>query len=432
MERLPGGLIVLGAAPEALRNGDVHYKFRQSSHFLYLTGVEEPGYALLLDPRRKREILFVPKLTQEHAVWLGHIPSREEAAARFGFKDVRYRSALPKAVAAAKKGYREIYAAKEIAPEIREAAGRAGLRPKAIEEALSELRAVKSAAEIELLREANQVTAQGHLAAMRAARPGMREYQVQAELEREFLRGGLAHMGYSSIVAAGRNSAVLHYHRNSARILDGDLLLVDAGAECRGYTADVTRTFPVRGRFSPRQREIYELVLSAQKECIARSVPGITSGELHRHSCLVLGQGLLDLGLAKGTAEELVETEAIRVFYPHGLTHMLGLDVHDVQGGRKRRVPPSKGTKKLRFNARLEPGFVITMEPGLYFVPALLDDPKVRRKHKGRINFEKAGAYKNFGGIRIEDDICVQPSGPPLNLTIAPKEIADVEAACGR
>ncbi len=429
MKRLPDGLIAVGSAPEILRNGDVNYFYRQASNFLYLTGIEQPGFALLLDPRKKREILFVPKLTQLHAVWLGHIPSKEEAAREYGIQDVRFLDELPATLKALRNGHRKCYAGKEILPRIKKTLGRTKIDAAGLDEAFAELRAVKKPGEIKKIRKANQVTTRGHLAAMRAARPGMYEYEVQAELEREFLRGGLFQKGYSSIVAGGKNSAVLHYHHNHSKLKAGDLLLIDAGAECLGYTADVTRTFPVSGKFTRKQKDVYEAVLAAHKKSMDKARPGITSLELHQYSCRIVAEGLRNLGILKGSTDELVESEAVRVFYPHGLTHMLGLDVHDVQGGKKRAIKVP-GKKKVRFNAKLEPGFVITIEPGIYFIPALLNDPKVRRKHAGRIDFGKAEKFLDFGGIRIENDVLVREKGPPKDLTSVPREVKEIEKIC--
>lgn len=425
--RLPDGLIVLAAAPQILRNGDVHFPYRQASDFLYLTGVEEPGYALLIDPEGA-EALFVPKLTQAHAVWMGRIPDLKEAREAFGVRDVRYREELPAVLRKWARGRAVVHADPRAAGLARRAVGARRVRTSELKEALQELRIVKTPGEIALLKRASAATAAGHLAAMRAARPGLYEYQVQAELEREFQRTGCPQRGYSSIVAGGANSAVLHYHHNSARLVRGDLLLVDAGAEYRGYTADVTRTFPVSGRFTRRQRDVYEVVLEAQGRCIDLVRPGRTSIELQGRAETVLAEGLRSLGFLKGGTDELVETGAIRVFFPHGIGHTLGLDVHDVQGGRRRRLPrPRIG--KLRFRARFEPGFVITVEPGVYFIAALLQDPEKRRRHRGRIDFDRAEGFLDFGGVRIEDDLVVRAAGPPENLTRVPKSVDDVEAA---
>jgi Xaa-Pro aminopeptidase len=429
MKQLPEGLVVLSAAPEVLRNGDVHHRYRQGSDFLWLTGIESPGYALLLDPRRGEVTLFVPRPSPRHAIWLGPIPSLAEARKAFGIADVRRIDELP-AVIRRRTTRATIHADRHALRAVRRAAPQARVSSAALIEAIAELRVVKDAGEIALLREASAATAAGHAAAMRRARPGWFEYQVQAELEREFARAGCTQVGYGSIVAAGANAAVLHYQANEARLRRGELLLVDAGAECHGYTADVTRTFPVSGRFTARQREVYEIVLAAQERCIDAVRAGRTSLDLQRLSEEVLAEGLRGLRLLKGGVDELVETEAVRVFYPHGIGHSLGLDVHDVEGGKRRRLPRPRFAR-VRFRARLEPGFVITIEPGIYFMPALLHDPGVRRRHRGRVDFARAEAYLPLGGVRIEDDVVVRRSGPPQNLTRVPKTVAAVEAACG-
>ena len=429
-KRLPDGLIVLSAAPEAIRNGDVTHPYRQGSDFLWLTGVEAPGYALVIDPRHGDAALFIPKLTQDHAVWMGHIPSLREARDAFGIADVRYHDELPKAVRSLARGHRRAYADRGSASVVGRAARRLRLDRPALRDALDELRVVKDAGEVALLRKASAATDAGHRAAMRLARPGLFEYELQAEMEREFRLAGCPELGYGSIVAAGRNGAVLHYHANSDKLRAGDLMLIDAAAEHHGYTADVTRTFPVSGRFTRKQRDVYEVVLAAQERCIDAARAGRTSMDLQLLSEETLAEGLRGLGLLKGNVRELVDTQAVRVFYPHGIGHTLGLDVHDVKGGKKRLLPKPR-TGKLRFRARLEPGFVITIEPGVYFIPALLHDPEVRKKHRGRVDFAKAETYLALGGVRIEDDVVIRRDGPPLNLTPTPKTVAAVEAACG-
>lgn len=431
MKRLPDGLVVLHAEAPARRNGDVDYRFRQGSDFLYLTGVPEPGYALVLDPKRQEETLFVPRLTQAHAVWLGHMPDLQEARRSFGIEKVAYIDALPKALRSRAASYRVAYADRRSRGPVAGAARRLRVDALELREAFAELRIVKDEAEVRLLQKASAATAKGHLAAMRAAHPGMWEYQVQAEMEAVFRAQGCPETGYDSIVAGGRNAAVLHYHHNHDRLRPGDLLLIDAGAEYRGYSADVTRAFPVSGRFRPRQREVYELVLRAQLACLDFARAGVASMDLQRRAEEVLAEGLRDLRLLKGPTEELVETQAVRVFFPHGIGHTLGLDVHDTQGGRRRRLPRGK-SGRLRFRARLEPGFVITIEPGVYFMPVLLHDRDVRRKHRGRIDFGRAEQFLEVGGVRIEDNVVVTRTGPPRNLTPVPKTVAQVEAACAR
>ncbi len=429
MARLPDGLILLSGGVPVARNHDVEYPFRQKSDFLYLTGAEEAGCYLLLEPGRRKSTLFIPKIDNHHRVWLGHVPGPAEARHLFGVANVAYASELGPALKRARKSARRCYADPEAWRRYKADLRLPNAAP-ALRDALDELRAVKTAAEIRLMRAANAASAKAHRAVMAAARPGLYEYEIQAVFEAECLKQGLGRLAYPSIVAAGANAAVLHYSRNNARMKSGDLLLIDAGAENKGYAADITRTFPVSGRFTPRQRDVYSLVLETQKRCITMTRAGVNSADLHVRSMWFIAEGLKSLGLLKGETSGLVEGGAVRIFYPHGLTHMLGLDVHDVTGGKKRRAKnPNK--VPVRFVAKLEPGFVVTMEPGVYFIKALLQDPAVRRKYKGSVNFAKAESFLDFGGVRIEDDILVT-RGAPVNLTDVPKEIKDVEEACRR
>ena len=428
--RLPDGLTLVSGGRHVARNRDVDYVFRQRSDFLYLTGVEEAGCALLIDPKRRRHTLFLPRIDNHHRVWLGHVPDARQAKTLYGFSRVLYTDQIPAAVKQARAGYRRAYADEAVYRKAKKTL-KLQNRPAALRDALDELRACKTPEELEFMRRASEVSGRAHVAVMRATRPGMREYEVQAVFESECLRAGFKHLAYPSIVAAGANAAVLHYHANNAELKDNALLLIDAGAECKGYAADITRTFPVSGRFTRRQRDIYSIVLETQKRCIQKARPGIVSADLHVYSMTIIAEGLKSLGLLRGDTSGLIENGAVRLFYPHGLTHMLGLDVHDTTGGKKRAMPnPTK--VPVRFVARLEPGFVITMEPGIYFIAALLQDPGLRRKHKDSVDFAKVEKFLDFGGVRIEDDVVIQADGPPRNLTAVPKEIAAVEAACER
>lgn len=402
--RLRGrGIIHVEGGKPVPRNFDVEYAFRQKSDFLYLTGVEEPGYELLIDPERKKEILFVPRVDSLHRVWEGQVPSPAEAKKIFGVERVMYADEFKKTLGKRKK-----------------------VAANLLRDVLDDMRAVKTDGEVQLMKRASAISGSAHRQVMTTARAGMHEYEVQSIFDAACLKTGLKHLAYPSIVAAGVNGAVLHYRHNNAVLKDGDLLLIDAGAEDKGYAADITRTFPIGAKFSQRQRDIYQIVLETQTACIDMARPGIISADLHVASMRHIAEGLKSLGLLRGETDGLVESGAVRLFYPHGLTHMLGLDVHDTMGGKRRQLPnPTK--IPLRFVAKLEPGFVVTMEPGIYFIAALLTDPKLRRKHKDQVDFAKADAFLDFGGVRIEDDVVVSESGPPMNLTSVPKEIDEIE-----
>jgi len=431
MQALPDGLIVVSSSAPAQRNSDVDYVFRQNSDFLYLTGITKPGYTLLIDPKTKTRHLFIPDLDTHHRIWIGHQIDKREAKMLFGVELVHYASTFGTVFKTLKKRFKVLHAFDSTIPLVKPHALGLSRKPKPLRLALDENRARKSTEEIVLMREANFITRQGHLSAMRATRPGLHEYAISAAMESVFRTAGAPHNAYPSIVASGANAAVLHYHDNETLLRDGDLLLIDAAAECHGYAADVTRTFPVNGRFSQRQKHIYSLVLSVQEACIKSVKPGVSMLEIQLQSQMLLAQGLIDLGLFQNlTAEEAVRKELIRLFYPHGIGHLLGLDVHDV-GGRAPDKKPKAEKQKIRTTRKLEPNFVVTIEPGLYFIKAYFDDKHLRKRTQKHIDWTLAETYREVGGIRIEDDILVTPNGPD-NLTDVPKSIDAIEALVGR
>lgn len=430
MARLSDGPIFLLGGVEVPRNSDVSYPFRQESNFLYLTGIESPGYALLLNPKRGDIHLFIPRIDAHHRVWEGQVPDLAESRRQFGIATVHHLDEAPTLLKKIWTGRSPLYTDTRGLSHLKRWRLKGPTRTADFADALAELRATKTDGEIAMIRRANAASAKGHLAAMAAARPGLFEYEIQAILEAEFRRAGLPHNAYGSIVAAGRNSAILHYRDNRARLKNSDWLLIDAGAECCGYASDVTRTFPVNGRFSDRARAIYEIALRAQETAILAMRPGALMRDLHLASARTILDGLRELKMVKGDLDTLLETGVDRLFYPHGLSHTLGLDVHDVTGGKRRQIRLAPSTvRPLRFDRKLEAGFVVTAEPGLYFIPALLRDPQNRRRHRGRVDFDRAEKWISLGGVRIEDDIWVTPKGP-VNLTPLVKSISDIEAAC--
>lgn len=437
-KRLQDGLIVCTAAPEVLRNGDVHYDYRQDSNFLYLTGITQPGYALVIEARSRISHLFIPDIDLHHQVWVGRQLGLKEAKTRFGTHQVHFMSRFKQVVQGLLKQQRKIHALPSAHGLLSAYGLRGRIDNQGLSHLLAEMRVCKSAAEIACLRRANRIARAGHQAAMAAARPGMYEYQIQAILEREFRILGATHNAYPSIVAAGANSAVLHYHDNNARLRPGDLLLIDAGAECQGYASDVTRTFPVSGRFSRDQRQIYDIVLETQKACIRRLRPGIPMIDIHNLACRYLTEGLMRVGILKGkNPETVMKAEAHRLFFPHGIGHLLGLDVHDVGDAQAQGTAFPVGTavplgtrKKqtaLRMRRRLEEDFVVTVEPGIYFIAAHLDNPRTRRKFAPWVDWRLCRRYRSVGGIRIEDDVLITAAGHQ-NLTTVPKERAEIAA----
>ncbi|MBI4369268.1 MAG: aminopeptidase P family protein [Elusimicrobia bacterium] len=425
--RLADGFILIAGSKEAIRSNDNTYPFHQLPNFFFLTGIDFAGCWLLIEPKSGAETLFIPRIDNYHRVWLGHIPGPEEIRKYQGISRVLYVDDLVAELRRVSKNYKHSFCDLDAWKTARPYCLGVSNDSEELEDALWELRAVKKSGELECLKIAGALSSKAHLECMKKTRPGLYEYQIQAVFDGYCLAAGLKHLGYPTIVGSGRNSAVLHYRDNSAQLKNGDLLLIDAGGEYLGYSADITRTYPINGKFSPKQRDIYEIALKAQVECINRARPGVTSADLHVHASKVIAEGLSELKILKGSIDDLVHEEAVRVFFPHGIGHLLGLDVHDGQGG-KRRALPNPYKLKIRYVAKLEPGFVITVEPGIYFIEALLNDSENRERHKDRINFDRAESFLSVGGVRIEDDVVIQRQGMPLNLTNVPKSIDDVEA----
>ncbi|MGE5639059.1 MAG: aminopeptidase P N-terminal domain-containing protein [Clostridia bacterium] len=409
------GVAIVPTAPERVRNRDTHYPYRYDSHFYYLTGFAEPEAALVVvGGASPRSILFCRQRNEEREIWDGFRYGPEAARDRFAFDEAHPIEALDGAMPALIENRPsllyplgadpawDLRAAQWLnAVRARSRAGAAA--PERLEDvraAVDEMRLVKDAHEAAIMRRAGRIAAAAHRRAMQAARPGRYEYEIEAELLYEFRRAGAQFPAYWPIVAGGANACVLHYVANDAPLNDGDLLLIDAGCELDGYASDITRTFPVNGRFSGPQREIYELVLAAQLAAIAEVRPGRGWNEPHDAAVRVLAQGLIDLGLLGGTIQEALEKETYKRFYMHRTGHWLGLDVHDA--GEYKRAGKWRP---------LEAGMVLTVEPGLYIRGA--DDVPER--------------LRNIG-VRIEDDVMVSPSGCEVLSSEAPKSVADVEA----
>jgi Xaa-Pro aminopeptidase len=421
-ELSPGpSVAVFPATPVATRNNDVEHPYRADSDLFWLTGFEEPEAAAVLSTDGKPLTLFVRPRDREREIWNGRRAGVEGAKAAFGadqaFTVDELEKQLPQLLGSARTLYYRLGAVDpafdaRIAQMVQtlRMRSRAGTSaPQRIEDPgqiVHELRLHKSPEELRALRKAVELTRKAHLAAMAAGRPGSHEYELQALLEREFRGGGGRGWGYYPIVAAGANATVLHYNDNADAVREGDLILIDAGAEADLYTADVTRTFPATGRFNPAQRAAYSLVLSAADHAIAAAGPGATLDALHDGAVRILTEGMVKLGLLSGDVDQLIKDSAFRRYYMHRTSHWLGLDVHDAGSYRGTDGGPRK----------LEPGMVFTVEPGLYVAP---DD-------------EKAPAELRGLGIRIEDDILITEAGHE-NLTAAiPRTVEAVEAATKR
>lgn len=392
-------ILVLPAAPERIRSRDTHYPYRQDSDLLYLTGFPEPEAVLVLVPGRKHGevILFCRERDPEREGWDGPRFGPEGAIDAFGLDDAYPITDLDDILPGLLEGRSRVYYhfGRDQEFDLKligwlnrvRAMVRQGAQPPheflELGHLLDELRLFKDRDELKLMQRAADISVMAHRAAMRAVRPGIREYELQAELERVF-RQHDAEPAYSSIVGAGTNACVLHYRSNSAQALDGDLVLVDAGAEYRGYAADITRTFPTNGRFSKEQRALHDLVGAAQSAALAQARPGVPYEAGHVAAVETLTEGLLKLGLLKGRLEKNLADGSYKRFYRHKTGHWLGLDVHDV------------GEYRIDGESRLlEPGMVFTIEPGLYVSE---DDETVDVKWRGI-------------GIRTEDDVLVTRDG---------------------
>jgi len=411
-QAMRSGVAVIPTAPERVRNRDSHFPYRFDSHFYYLTGFAEPEAVLVLSSGKS--ILFCRERNPEREVWDGFRYGPERAKERFGFDEAHPIDALDDALPKLLENQSALFYPVGDDPEwdrramhwlnALRAKVRAGVsapdRVQDVRTLIDDLRLVKDAHEQAVMRRAARIAAGAHRRAMQATRPGRSEYEIEAELLYEFRRNGAQFPAYSPIVAGGANACVLHYVSNDAPLRDGDLLLIDAGCELDGYASDLTRTFPVNGRFSGPQREVYDIVLAAQRAAIATVKPGASWIAPHDAAVRVLAQGMLDLKLVSGSLDAVLEKETYKRFYMHRTGHWLGLDVHDAGDYRR------GGQWRL-----LAPGMTLTVEPGLYVRAA--DDVPER--------------LRNIG-VRIEDDVLVTAPGCEILTAEAPKLAEDIEA----
>ncbi|MEE1865594.1 Xaa-Pro aminopeptidase [Pseudomonas auratipiscis] len=413
----PNSIAILPAAAVAIRNRDVEHVYRQDSDFQYLSGFPEPEAVIALIPGREHGeyVLFCRERNPERELWDGLRAGQEGAVRDFGADDAFPITDIDDILPGLIEGRDRVYSAMGSNPEfdrhlmewinVIRSKARLGAQPPnefvALDHLLHDMRLYKSAAEVKVMREAAAISARAHVRAMQACRAGLREYSLEAELDYEFRKGGAKMPAYGSIVAAGRNSCILHYQENDAVLKDGDLVLIDAGCEIDCYASDITRTFPVSGQFSAEQKAIYELVLKAQEAAFAVIAPGKHWNHAHEATVQVITEGLVALGLLKGSVEALIESEAYRAFYMHRAGHWLGMDVHDV------------GEYKVGGQWRvLEPGMALTVEPGIYIGA---DNQDVAKKWRGI-------------GVRIEDDVVVTKQGCEILTSGVPKTIAEIEA----
>jgi len=415
----PGSLALIPAAKEAVRNRDVHYPFRQDSDFFYLTGFPEPEALMVLVPGRKEGelILFCRPRDEPRELWDGPRAGVEGAKGDYGADEAHPIDEADEVLPTLLENRERVYYPLASDPELDlrvmdwvhavRGKARGGVRAPSelitVDKLVHEQRLVKDAAELRIMRKAARISAAAHRRVMRTCRPGLWEYELEAEFVHTCaLRGG-RFQAYPPIVGSGANACVLHYVDNRHQLRDGDLVLIDAGCEYAGYASDITRTFPVNGRFTPPQRVLYELVLAAQRAAIAKALPGNRWDAPHKAAVRALTAGLVELGILPGTRKDvpkLIKEEKYKPFYMHRTGHWLGMDVHDVgeykQGGKWRK---------------LLPGMVLTVEPGLY-IPDRDEVPE---------------CYRNIG-IRIEDDVAITEDGQEILSADAPKTVEEIEA----
>jgi Xaa-Pro aminopeptidase len=415
----PGAVAIVRSLPERLRNGDAHHVFRQHSDLIYLTGFLEPDTTLVLRPgaAKDRIVMFVRPRDPALEIWDGRRAGIEGAKQTYG-ADAAFASAeLAGKLGDLLANTDELHYCLGLDDamdlllgatlvRLRKSEKRGQRPPRAVVDpraALHELRLRKRPEELAALRKASAISSDAHVLAMGMGRPGVFEHEIEALINYTFRHRGGAGPGYNTIVGTGENATILHYIENRSGVADGDLVLVDAGCEYNHYTADITRTWPASGRFTAPQRRIYEAVLAVQKSAIAMARPGVTIDDLHAHCVRGLTEAMLALGLFTGTVDDRIADLSYRTYYMHGTSHWLGLDVHDV-GAYTRDGKPRP----------LEPGMVITIEPGFYVAPDAANAPA-----------ELRGI-----GVRIEDDIAITAFGNEILTAACPKEIEDIERAC--
>lgn len=447
MAAMGSGLIWLpGNEDSPLNYADNVYPYRQDSTFLYYIGIDHPGFSALIDADEGTTTLFADDASIDDVIWTGPQPSVAETAALCGIEHVAPAAHLPAALSkAASKGqgihylppYRAdtmIQMATMLAQGVTQV--KAGASRQLIQAVVAQ-RACKSEEELAELERAVNVSGAMHRAAMAQARAGMRESELVGLVEGMAISEG-GRVGYSVIMTV--NGQTLHNHHYGNTLRPGQLLLGDFGAETAlRYTGDITRTFPVDKTFTAQQREIYEVVLAAETQAIAALRPGQAYRDVHLLAAKVIATGLKDAGLMQGDVDEAVAAGAHALFFPHGLGHALGLDVHDMEGlgedhvGYDEQVQRSSqfGLRSLRLGRALPAGFVLTVEPGIYFIPELIQQWQAKGMHKDFIRYDRLGGYLGFGGIRIEDNVCITADGHRVLGEPIPKTVAEVEALRG-
>ena len=441
---IPSGIILLPGNTEAAYNYVANtYTFRQDSNFSYFFGLENPDFVGIIDVDNDIDYIFGNDFAIDDIIWMGPQPKVVDLAAKVGVKSTASLGELSVFINnAIQKGRPVHFAPTYRAETTLQVSGLLGLNPLRIRdyaslpliEAIVKLRSIKSDLEVAEIETAIETAWHMFTTGMRMAYPGRKEQEIVGAMEGISIAHGRP---VSFPIILSQNGQILHNHHHENILQEGRMMVMDAGSETAlNYASDITRTVPVGGKFNQKQREIYEIVLNANHNGAAATKPGTFYKDCHSIAAETIANGLKDLGLMKGDVKEAVAAGAHALFFPHGLGHMLGMDVHDMEGlgqihvGYDNEIQPSKqfGTAYLRLGRRLQPGFVITNEPGIYFIPELIDMWKAEKKYQEFLNYDKIEEYRDFGGIRIEDDILVTEDGHRVLGKPIPKTVAEVEA----
>ncbi len=437
-----GIILLLGNEESPMNYPDNQYHFRQDSCFLYFFGLDYPGLAAVIDVDEGKECVFGDDLTVDDIIWMGPQPSLKEKCQKAGISDTSTRDRLQALLKKAAEQNRKVHFLPQYRAEnTLKIESMLGTHPTAIKDGVSEVliravvaqRSIKTEDEIAEIEAALDISYEMQTLAMKISKPGMYEREIVGAMEGLVLSRG-SHLSFPTIFSVHGETLHNHYYGNQMK--EGDIAVNDSGAESfLHYASDITRTIPVSGKFSQRQKEIYTIVLNAQEKAIEAVRPGVEFRNVHKLAYKILGSGLKDLGLIKGDIEEAVDAGAVTLFFQCGLGHMIGLDTHDMEDigedyvgyTDKIKRNPEFGWRSLRLGKELEAGFVITVEPGLYFIPELIDRWKAEKKCSDFINYDMVEKYKDFGGVRIEDDVLVTDNGHRVLGKKIPKTIDEVE-----
>lgn len=442
-EQIESGLLLFLGNEESPMNYPANpYHFRQDSSFLYFFGLDSPSLAAVVDVDEGREVIFGNDVSMEDIIWMGDLPTMRERAALVGIADTAPLAQLEEAIKEALQKGKTVHYLPPYRPEsvlrIAQVLGidQNSVKSQASKELIKAVvaqRSVKIPQEIEQMEMAHEVTYDMYITAMKMAKHGIYEREIVGQMEGLALASG-CHMAFPTILTI--NGQILHNHFHGNQLEEGRLMVIDSGAESpMNYASDITRTVPVGGKFTLQQKEIYTIVLRAQQTAIQNIKPGVMFKDIHLKAASIIASGLHELGLMKGDVDEAVQTGAHALFFPHGIGHMIGLDVHDMEDlgenyvGYDDTVQRSEqfGLAYLRLAKKLKPGHVLTVEPGIYFIPALIEQWATERKFASFIDYEKLKEYKDFGGIRIEDDVLVTEEGHHVLGKSIPKTVEEVE-----